>query len=520
MRTRTTRTASSSWSHLQHHAELDPAPQVSTGGPGWALLAPLFVSSVLLVVAVFRLDAPFGPNFEGFNTAVWAEGSRAVRADGWFDSRLGAITPDSRLDKRAPYAHHPPLLRVEVATTEVVLGESRWVTRLPALLSSLAAIWLCWAWLGSLRLGSSARAFGVLAVGSTSMFMLYGLMLNMEAIWLPLSFATLWRWQIGESHTDDRGARGAEAAVSAAVGLGTALAAHQGILLVGILASVGVVRAIRGSRRLQANELGMLVAAVLGAVLFVAWILWAVGSLSDIVEIARIRSGGAGSSLPGGRQGWARWPLTQFDHARATLRWLGIMVLLAGPFLVRRRPQVVVVMTVTWAVAALYAVVFRQGAFIHPYWNVALLAPLGLGAALVAERASEFGVRVVAGLQAVAVLAVLSTAVTTVQVGRIADATGNLARVAGEQSGPLYTTDLIAAWLRYESGRDDIGALSSCRAVRHVAERSPEALVLTQRAWPPLTSEADWSEVVSAPSARTLESSVLIRAEDLAAVCD
>lgn len=474
------------------------------------MLAPILVSVVLVVVAGFRLDAPFGPDFDGFNTAVWAEGSRSARTDGWFESRLGASTPQLEAAGQPPYAHHPPLLRVEIAVMQTWLGEGRWVARLPALLSSLAAVWLCWGWLGALGLRNPARALGVLAVGGTSMFQLYGLMLNMEAVWLPFAFGLLWLWQTGERRRVEGSVEPRIGIACGAVGVAGSLAAHQGMLLVALLATVGVVSALRGHRRLAPHEVGVVVAAVVGVAFFIGWIMWAVGSLSDLVRIARVRSDGDST--------WTYWAGRQVAHARATIRLFGMAVLLAGPLLVRRRPAVVVPLVVTWALAVSYAVVFRQGAAIHPYWNVALLPPLAIGAALVAEWAESFSRRVLGVIVALAVLSVVSTSVTTVRVGAVSDGTGELARVAGESPESLFTTDLAASWIRYEAGRDDVGEVSSCADVHTLADRERPALVLTQRTWPPLAGER-WEAAVSAPSARSRQASLLIRADELAAIC-
>ena len=477
---------------------------------GGAVLAPVAGGLVRVVVAGFRQDAPCGPAFDGCNTAVWAEGSRSARTDGWFDSRLGAATPQLEAAGQPPYAHHPPLLRVEIAAAQTWFGEGRWVARLPALLSSLAAVWLCWGWLGALGMRSSARALGVLAVGGTSMFQLYGLMLNMEAVWLPFAFGLLWLWQTGERRSVEGSAEPGVGIACGVVGLAGALAAHQGIILTALLAAVGVVRALRNRRRLAPHEVGVLCATVLGAASFIGWILWAAGSLSDLVRIALVRADGAGS--------WASWAESQVAHARATIRLFAIAVLLAGPFLARRRPDVKVPLVVTWSLAVIYAVVFRQGAAIHPYWNVALLPPLAIGAALVAERAESISRRVLGATFLLAVLAVASTAVTTVQVGEVSDGTGELARLAGRSPESLYTTDLVASWIRYEAGRDDIGELSSCGEVRDLADRDRSAQVLTQRTWPPLTGKG-WNAAVSAPSARIRQASLLVRADELAAIC-
>ncbi|MFV0317217.1 MAG: ArnT family glycosyltransferase, partial [Microthrixaceae bacterium] len=246
------------------------------------LLAPVLVSLALVIVAFGRLDAPFSTRFDGFNTAVWATGARAVHSEGWIDARLGTV-PTAGSD--VPYAHHPPLTRIEVAVAEDLLGEHRWVDRLPAFLSSLAAVWICWLWLGELRFGDGARGLGVLAVGTTAYFARYSVMLNMEAVWLPFAFGLLWAW----TRAERRGGGFWPAAVIATLG---GLAAHQGILLAVGFAAWGAWRCVSQRRRPLPHEAGVMFGAVGSAVAFVGWILWATGGRTDIVESASTRSGG------------------------------------------------------------------------------------------------------------------------------------------------------------------------------------------------------------------------------------
>ena len=100
-------------------------------GRAW-LVVPLFVSAALLVIVAGRLDAPFSPSFDGFNTAVWATGARAVRTDGWWDARLGGRA--ERVSYPTSYAHHPPLTQVEASVSGALLGDHRWAYRLVAAL--------------------------------------------------------------------------------------------------------------------------------------------------------------------------------------------------------------------------------------------------------------------------------------------------------------------------------------------------------------------------------------------------
>ncbi len=462
----------------------------------------MLVCLALAVVASVRLDAPFSSTFDGLNTGLWATGARQVRDDGWIPARLGAGDPNEALREQMPYAHHPPLVRVEVALAESALGEHRWVDRLPALLSALAAVWLCWGWLGALGFSTVARSVGVLVAGGTSMLLVYGLMLNMEAVWLPFAFGLLLLWRLGE-----RGYRVGTACLL--VGLVGALAAHQGLLLVGALAVIGLVRARRERRRLEPYELAALVASVVGAVLFLAWVIWAAGDLGDLVRIARVRTDGAVT--------WAQWAGSQLSHGLVVFGILGLAAMVAGPLLVRRRPAAVAPMVALWAVGATYAVVFRQGADIHPYWNVALLPAVALGAALCSDRLEHVEPRAARAVLAVALAVLVATTATSVRDAPVGTELGQLARIAGRGTSELYTTEVGSAWLRYESGRATVGHVTTCDDLSALALRNPTAIVLVHRRWVP--RRAAWASVVAAPEAVVRRDAALVPAGVLVSAC-
>jgi hypothetical protein len=484
----------------------EPEPARSEARPGpplWALLAaPLLASVALVVVSAPRLDAPFSPAFTDFNTAVWATGSQAVRTDGWGATRLGATAGPSGAE--VPYAHHPPLVRVEVTLAEQVLGAQRWVDRLPALLSSLAAIWWCWGWLGACRFRPGPRSLGVLAVGGTGAMLTYGAMLNMEAIWLPLAFGLLWAWQRAE-----RCGGGAVSCFLVAV-LGCT-AAHQGMLLAGSLAVLGVVQARRERRRLRPHERAVLAGAALGAALFVLWVLWASGSVADLVRIAGERSGDG--------VGWGEFVVAQADHLVLLFGLAGIVCLVAGLALVKERPDLRGQLVVVWAVALAYAVVFRQGATIHPYWNAALLPAVALGGALAGDRLAQRGRRALQiGLAAVAVL-LLVASVAAYREGSPGRDAGEVARVAAERGeGTLRSTEIVSEWVTYESGRP-VRPAYDCESVLDAASSDATADVVTSRRWIELQDANGWAGVAASPESQVRGDFAVTTLGVLSSVC-
>jgi Dolichyl-phosphate-mannose-protein mannosyltransferase len=466
------------------------------------LLAPLLASIAVLLVASERLDAPFSPDFVGFNTAVWASGSQAVGADGWWESRLGATGGESASE--VPYAHHPPLVRIEVAVAESLLGQHRWVDRLPALLSSLAAIWICWGWLGACGFSPGPRSLGLLAVAGTSFFLTYGAMLNMEAAWLPLAFALLWAWQSAER-------RGGGFWTCFVLGVVGCTAAHQGMLLTAGLALWGLTAAWRQHRRPRAHELGVTAAAATGVAAFLVWVVWASGGISDLMRIARQRTGNGVT--------WTGFATTQVEHSLSVFGLVGCVCVVAGLFLVRTRKDLLAPMVVLCGVALAYAVGFREGAVIHEYWNVALVPVVALGGALLGERIARTSTRAVVGVCVAVGLLTTIAAVSARQMDH-RDGAGLMARAAGARGVPvLYSNEIVSDWLTYESGVPARPAYD-CHEVRAVARRDGDATVLVSREWVDARRPGGWSTLAStAGTTTTSDGFGLTTARDLAAVC-
>ena len=430
------------------------------------LAAPVFASILLVLVCASRMDAPFSPSFDGFNTAVWATGSQAVRTDGWWATRLGATAGPTGED--VPYAHHPPLVRVEITAAELALGEHRWVDRLPALLSSLAAIWCCWGWLGACGFSPGPRALGVLAVGGSGAMLTYGAMANMEVVWLPTAFALLWAWQ----HAERAGGGWWSCFLLGVLGC---TAAHQGILLVGALAVLGLVQARSARRRLRPHESAALAASVAGALTFVVWAWWAAGGLGDLMDIARTRSGA--------EHGWGEFVRAQAEHSLVLFGIVALVCLLAGPFLTRERPALTGQLVVIWAVGLSYAVVFRQGATIHPYWNAALVRAVALGAGLLGTRLARADRRALPVAVVLAVAMAVPAGIVAERNAHLGDGAGLVARVVGERGdGTLHSTEIVSEWVTYESD-GPVEPVYTCAALVELARRDAAAPVLTSRTW-------------------------------------
>lgn len=436
---------------------------------GWRLV-PLALSVLLVLLSAGRLDRPFGPTYEGFNTAVWATGAQTVRTHGWVESRLGARAV--RGDEVQPYAHHPALTQVVAAAAGTVLGDHRWAYRLAALAFSVAAVWTCWGWLGACRFRDGPRALGVLAAVGTPLVRGYGVMLNMEIVWLPLLFGLLWAWQAAERAPSRR-----SATVCGAVALAGGLAAHQGILLAGTLGMLGVARAVTARRRPQPHELSTLAGAVVGGLAFLGWVAWVNGGLGVLWRQAGVRVGA---------RSWADWVLVQAEHLVVLFGVVGTAALLGAAVLVRRRPELWAAAGATFAVTAAYATVFRDGAW-HPYWNAGLVVLVAVGAALVADVTRR------SPLPLVPLLALLGAVPFLAGLPGTQRSDDHVAAVvaAGRDQPVVYGTVLLGDWAIYESGRP-VETLADCDALRRVARTEPEVLVVA--------SEASLGQVIGRPA--------------------
>lgn len=357
-------------------------PQASAGRPapvdGRTRRAAVLAAALLAVFALGfvvhalpYLRAGFGRSHDGENASVWARGSRAIREEGVVASHLGGTAHIGGTTEE--YAHHPPLTFVETAATESLFGEHPWATRLPALLSSLAAIALLFLLVRACGIGAEAAAIAVVLGLAGPLFVVYGAMLDTPMTSLPLGLALLllWRRRL-EPAARSRVESGAVIAVAALA----VLAGWQGVLLAAVLAVETLVR-----RRGREVAMG----AALGAVLLVGWLWWTVGSFGPIVDQFAIRSGSRDAAHVGFRDlvsAQAHYLATTVPPWTLLLAALGVRVAL-------RRPELRATMLVALAVTIPYTVGLRDGAYFHDYWDYWWLLPMVVAVAAIVERAEH-----------------------------------------------------------------------------------------------------------------------------------
>jgi hypothetical protein len=334
---------------------------------GVAVAVLTFVVVVFLAQAAPRISAPFGESHEGRNSAVWALGSRAMREDGLLESRFGA-----RASERGVYANHPPGILLETYVAERLLGVRPLTTRVPAWAGSAVAIVGLYALARACALRRASAIVGTMVATGSAMFLVYGGMLNMEAISLPWGIAFL----VAVRRAEDRPV---SPAVTAALAAGAVLTSYQGVVLVGATVLYWMWSWRRRPRR--AHEVPVAAVGVACLVVYASWVAWSTGDLADIVDQFLVRSGDSVAT--------GAWFDRQLD---VLLRTFPVWTLLALPFFLvvawrDRRTRVVTALGVLTCAVMVFGL--RQGAYIHDYWNHWLVVPLAVAAAAACDALLE-----------------------------------------------------------------------------------------------------------------------------------
>ena len=437
------------------------------------LIVAIGVALVLLVLAWPRVSAPFGDSDEGINAAVWATNSRALREDGVVESRLGG----RRLDGTS-YATHPPFIVVATATAETLAGEREWASRAPAWLASLAAAGLLYALARSVGVGPPAAAAASAATVLTPMYFTYAFMLDTPVVSLPFGIAVLllWsrRWQLPD------GQRATPSVITAVACAAAAMAGWQAAVLVALAAITLIGRGVRGRKSWLGEAAPFVVGGAAGVVLSLGWTWWVYGDFATLGDKYFRRSGDSNT-------------VGLDDMLSFQIPWLvqllgvGIAGLGAGvAALWDRRARPLAAMSL--GIVVLYAVVFRQAAAGHQYWNYWALIPTAVGFAWVFDRlARDLPSRAVVPTFLVGCLAIGIVNLTVlddealryIDDGReVAELVVEAERPAGQTTapyvGPAYRPD---AWLRYYTGLAP-RQLATTDDLRALAAEEPDTVVV------------------------------------------
>ena len=162
------------------------------------------------------------------------------------------------------------------------------------------------------------------------------------------------------------------------------LAGWESCLLAVVVLVVEVVRS-RAAHRPHRRIAPLAVGCGAGLAALSAWLLWVHGSIGPMVTALRFRSGAYSERLT-----WTNSIPIQAGYLRAGFPIALLGVSAAGCVLaIRRGGRLSMVTGVSVGVVAGYAMLFRQAAVIHAYWNYWALLPIAIGAAAIVHDLAE-----------------------------------------------------------------------------------------------------------------------------------
>lgn len=329
------------------------------------LLLVVALSVLFLFSNASLLNSRFATSFDGLNGSVWGNGARAMRGDGIVASRFGGVTP------RGSYANHPPGILAETYLAESVFGEHHIVTRSPAWIASIVSLALMTWLLVEAKFRKGAVAAAVAIIATSQFFLVYGTMLDTPVTSLPFSLGVLIAAQRVVQERTPR------PWVLFLVGFLAVCSGWQSATFL-VCAGLWIVLA-KGRRRPRlANAAWLAGGGAVGLAITLLWIRWVYGSLEPLTERQELRTAGSSFMQTIDQQGTHLVDLIPFAGA---LGLVGLLLALIGRH--RSRPLILV----SAGAVISYALYFRQGAAVHDFWNYALLIPLAVTIAVVAEVA-------------------------------------------------------------------------------------------------------------------------------------
>jgi len=434
-----------------------------------------------LILAAGRITAPFGDSDEGINAAVWSTNARALRDLGPLESHLGGRREDG-----SRYATHPPAIVVATAAAQVVAGDHPWSSRAPAWLATIVALALLYGLARRAGFEPTASAGAVVAVGLTPMVLVYGPMLDTPVVCLPFGLVVVGLWY--RAWRDDHPVAPGWIVLAGAM---AGLAGWQAAVLTGLCGLALVGRAVRrrstpDGRQALRSALPFLVGVALGVGLALLWSWWVYGDFHTLTTKFNGRSGTAGGVGLGEMISFqVPWLFNLLG-----LSVIGIVGCVVALWDQRARPLAAMAL----ASVGVYALVFRQAAAGHQYWNYWAVFPAAIGwgyllhLLLVAVRQpGETG----ESRRAVVAVAVLVAAVCLFNVVRPNQAAGYIAdgqRAADLVGSATFPADQTSipyigqpyrpdAWIAYNTRRTPVPVTSEDQ-LRAVAAANPNVLVL------------------------------------------
>jgi 4-amino-4-deoxy-L-arabinose transferase-like glycosyltransferase len=341
---------------------------------GWVILL-VFCAAFALKVGG-ELNAPFGfvptgGSVDAYNAATWSTGARALRESGPIDSKFGAVWSGTTGDR---YAHHPPAIYSATALAQWLVSDEELGARLLVFLASLAAAVLLFVLLRDLDLAPVLAAASVAIGLSVPMFLTFGTMLDTVMLGLPFAAGYLVLWNRSLSR---RPRYLALATAAAAV----CLVSWEGVILVAVtMLIVAVVR--RGRERV-----GAIAAAGAGAgasvVMTALWQVWVYGDLKEVFDQGALRAGSSGFSFTDYLESQLSALRETFGIPAMVVLGIGVVVFVASR---RFRP----IGVAAQGTSIVYAAGFREGSFVHDYWNYWLVITFVIAIGAIASLLDHF----------------------------------------------------------------------------------------------------------------------------------
>jgi len=329
---------------------------------GIAGIVLLALGCALFVAIGFgRITAPFGDSDEGINGAVWSYSAQSLRQLGIVDSRLGGHRIDG-----TDYATHPPGIVVETAVGQIIGGNHPWSSRLPAVVGTMVALVLLYRLLRGAGFEPLASGGATALVALTPMALVYGSMLDTPITALPFGVLVLLCWS-----RDWRGDRPVNPALAALAAVAAGLTGWQAAVLTAMCGLSLLARAVRHRPGAIRAALPYLVGGAVGVGLSLSWSWWVNGDFHVLFGKFGGRSGESSGIGLG-------------DMVSFQVPWLAnllglSMVGLIGCLVALRDRAVRPLAAMALASVGVYAVIFRQAAAGHQYWNYWVLVPTAIG---------------------------------------------------------------------------------------------------------------------------------------------
>jgi hypothetical protein len=340
----------------------------------------------LVVLATWLPDlaSPLGNSHEGRIL-----GRLGLHLANFWEDGAGSSRLASDLRPYAPeyYAHHPPLVNAVQVGISGIFGQGESQLRVFGYFSGFASIISMAALMRALRIrwGALLIALGVMA--ATNFFWVYGRL--GAGYWLIVALAAL---SVRLRNTEDPPTWLMAATVVA--GFATAMLSWPGVIAAALLG----LWLLKG-RGFDRPTVYVGLAMVLGVILDFAWILYATEP-TELAEHTANRTTGLGFTIGEFFVRQWRW-LTELLPS-----WYLVLAIPALGFaLLDRRTRfpagLLLAITVGWTFG------IPDGAYVHDFWNLMLLAPVSLGVAVLFDRLFErtsTGIRLVLGLAIAALL--------------------------------------------------------------------------------------------------------------------